>query len=102
MKREVVDMDGAALLNVIVSSDVTRAKSPRFLKMLEWVENVYLSQGIDTINLERVFTEKYARTGQAPCWKTDSHWNARGHLWVARELMKQVLNKNSAHRTREK
>jgi len=102
MKREVVDMDKAELLNVIVSSDVTKAKSPRFLKILDWVEKVYLSQGIDTINLERVFTEKYTRTGQAPCWKTDSHWNARGHLWVARELIKHILGENAVRRTHEK
>src|SRR5262245_25916533 len=44
--------------------------------------------GFEVIDLDPVFTREHSQTGERFEFATDSHWNARAHEVVAREISK--------------
>ena len=90
-KHYIVDRDRKNFVNIVVSTSVSATPAHGYLQLLSFVEDTYDQLGIETINLDRKFREKYQETNTLPSWETDTHWNATGHQWVATEIYNYVL-----------
>ncbi|MBI4665226.1 MAG: SGNH/GDSL hydrolase family protein [Nitrospinae bacterium] len=81
--------DGKPLVAALVSAGVV-SPSLEFEKFLDEMEKVYHEAGVDTLNLQRLFVERYRREKTPPHFERDVHWNAVGHLWAAGAILERV------------
>lgn len=86
MKQRIVDRDGRRMWVVLVNGDARHEPKRPYRRMMSWVADTYIREGLEVIDLDPLFRERARREQRYPAWEHDLHWNETGHAWVAETL----------------
>jgi hypothetical protein len=90
LAEEIVRRDGHRLLGVIVSGNVRKHQSSAYLGLVGWAKETFGREGIEPLDLDTRFHERFRAENRMPSAEDDPHWNALGHAWVAEALYEKL------------
>ena len=90
MHERIQVRDQHPLLGVIVSGNVFISPDAAYRELLGITRQSFARNQIPCLDLDAIFRQRFAQTGQASCHPSDAHWNEQGHRWVAELLYPRI------------